>query len=242
MELMTMSAGQPLTMSSREIAELCDKQHQHVKRDTENMLMDLQIDASKFGHIYLDSMNRKQTEYRLDKELSMTLVAGYNVVLRNRIIKRWMELEQKAAAPALPDFQDPVAAARAWADQLEGRQVAEQKRLMLENQLAEQAPKVAAQDMLAISKGDLCIRDAAKALNIQEKRFKALLIQQEWVYRRMSNGRLVGNSVRERQGVMTHKPVTIHHNNGDAETVLQPLITPKGLAKLAEMIAIGISA
>ncbi|MGC0154852.1 phage antirepressor KilAC domain-containing protein [Chromobacterium vaccinii] len=239
---MTLNACQPMTMSSREIAELCEKRHDNVMRDIRTMLEELKLDALSFEGIYQDAYGRQKMCFELDKELTMTLVAGYNVVLRNRIIRRWMELEQKAVAPSLPDFQDPVAAARAWADQLEGRQIAEQKNLMLENQLVEQAPKVAAQDMLAISKGDLCIRDAAKALNIQEKRFKALLIQQEWVYRRMSNGRLVGNSVRERQGVMTHKPVTIHHNSGEAETVLQPLITPKGLAKLAEMIAMGVSA
>ena len=45
------------TMSSREIAELCDKEHRHVKRDIDVMTEQLEIDASKFGHIYLDSMN-----------------------------------------------------------------------------------------------------------------------------------------------------------------------------------------
>ncbi|MDE1714947.1 phage regulatory protein/antirepressor Ant (plasmid) [Chromobacterium amazonense] len=244
MSLMPLN-GQTKTMSSREIAELCEKRHDHVMRDVRLMLIELygEEGVPKFGDTYRNEQNGQEYPcFRLPKDLTLTLVAGYNVRLRKRIIDRWLELEQATAAPTLPDFQNPVAAARAWADQLEGRQIAEQKSLMLENQLVEQAPKVAAQDMLAISKGDLCIRDAAKALNIQEKRFKALLIQQEWVYRRMSNGRLVGNAVRERQGVLTHKPVMIHHNNGEAETVLQPLITPKGLAKLAEMIATGISA
>lgn len=51
------------TMSSREIAELTGKQHQHVKRDCEIMFSELELDASSFGHIYLDSMNREQVEY-----------------------------------------------------------------------------------------------------------------------------------------------------------------------------------
>lgn len=86
-----------LTMSSREIATLCSKQHQHVKRDVETMCQQLELDASKFGHIYLDGQNRQQTEYLLDKETCLCLVTGYNAKLRMAIIKRWQELEQANA-------------------------------------------------------------------------------------------------------------------------------------------------
>ena len=44
-------------------------------------------------------MNRQQTEYLLDEELTMTLVTGYNIVLRNRVIKRWKELELQVNQP-----------------------------------------------------------------------------------------------------------------------------------------------
>lgn len=86
-------------MSSREIADLCDKRHDHVMRDIRNMLSDLKITDPKFGGSYQDSTGRALPCFNLDKELSMTLVAGYNVVLRNRIIKRWMELEEIASKP-----------------------------------------------------------------------------------------------------------------------------------------------
>lgn len=83
-----------LTMSSREIAELTGKQHQHVKRDIEKMLKDIGLeDASKFGHIYLDERNRKQTEFRLPKDLTLTLITGYRADLRYKIVKRLEELE-----------------------------------------------------------------------------------------------------------------------------------------------------
>lgn len=91
----------PITMSSREIAELCEKQHQHVRRDIEAMCVGLEIDPSTFGRIYKDARNRDQQEYALPKDLTITLVAGYNVKLRKRIIDRWMELEG-AAKPLTP--------------------------------------------------------------------------------------------------------------------------------------------
>lgn len=82
-----------IAMSSREIAELCEKQHQHVRRDIEAMCQGLDIDPSTFGRIYRDARNRDQREYLLPKDLTLTLVAGYNIKLRKRIIDRWMELE-----------------------------------------------------------------------------------------------------------------------------------------------------
>lgn len=81
------------TMSSREIAELTGKQHQHVKRDIEIMLTNLGEDVSKFGHIYTDAVNREQTEYLLDRFHTEVLVTGYDVKRRAAVIKRWYDLE-----------------------------------------------------------------------------------------------------------------------------------------------------
>lgn len=83
------------TMSSREIADLTGKQHQHVRRDVERMLEELGEDPSKFGHIYLDTMNRQQQEFRLNRELTDTLLTGYSAELRRRVIARWRELEAR---------------------------------------------------------------------------------------------------------------------------------------------------
>lgn len=88
-----------VTMSSREIAELTGKEHFHVKRDIEHMLKELGKDASSFGGIYLDSMNRQQTEYRLDRELTETLVTGYSIPLRHKVIQRLHQLEAELAQP-----------------------------------------------------------------------------------------------------------------------------------------------
>ena len=75
---MNLMINQVLAMSSREIATLCDKEHFHVKRDIEVLCEQLEVDISKFGGSYLDRMNRQQTEYLLDKDTCLCLVAGYN--------------------------------------------------------------------------------------------------------------------------------------------------------------------
>lgn len=130
------------TMSSREIAELTGKEHRHVRRDIQIMCEQLKIDESRFGHTYVDSMNRNQYEYLLDQETSLCLVAGYSAPLRMAIIKRWKELEDQALKPQLPDFTNPVEAARAWANEVEAKQLAHEK-------LAIAAPKVEYFDKVA---------------------------------------------------------------------------------------------
>lgn len=102
MPILPQFAEKQKTMGTRVIAELCEKEHRNVKRDCDVMFASLNLDALKFEHIYFDSMNRQQTEYLLDEELTMTLVTGYSIVLRNRVIKRWKELEQQ------PDLSNPV--------------------------------------------------------------------------------------------------------------------------------------
>ena len=84
-------SGEVLTMSSLEIAELTGKRHPDVKRDVESMLSALGIDVSSFAHIYRDSQNRKQDEYKLPKDLTLTLVTGYDVKRRHAINRRTLD-------------------------------------------------------------------------------------------------------------------------------------------------------
>ena len=120
MNIQLMQANTDKRMSSREIAELCDKDHRHVRRDIQTMLLKLQMDVPKFGHIYIDSMNREQEEYLINKDLTLTLIAGYSVELRYRIVQRWQELEANANSPVIPQsFADALQLAADQARQLE---------------------------------------------------------------------------------------------------------------------------
>lgn len=93
-------------MTSREIAEYTDKRHGNVMADIHNMLNQLGKDALGFQHIYLDAMNRERIEYRLPKDLTLTLISGYSVPMRHKIVTRWQELEKMPsvlkACPRMP--------------------------------------------------------------------------------------------------------------------------------------------
>jgi phage regulator Rha-like protein len=86
------------TLNSREIAELTGKDHAHVLRDIRDMLDVLKKDASIFGGIYQDAYGRDQPCFNLDRELTITLVSGYDIPLRHRVVTRLTELEATKAA------------------------------------------------------------------------------------------------------------------------------------------------
>lgn len=113
-------------MTSREIAELTGKDHKNIIRDIETTLLQAEIDALKFEHIYIDTQNRSQREYRLPKRECDLVISGYSVKYRLAIIDRWHELENKPAKNQIlvPDFSNPAEAARAWAAQYEAAQLA----------------------------------------------------------------------------------------------------------------------
>ena len=200
-----------LTMSSREIATLCDKRHSDVKRDISVMSEQLELDMSKFAHIYLDSQNREQTEYLLDKETCLCLVTGYNAKLRMAIIKRWQELEQLLPKQVPQTYAEAL---RAYADEVEARELAEQ-------QLAIAQPKVQYFDNLVERNLLTNFTTTAKEFGIKRKDFIAYLLDNGYIYRDQS-GNLLPYAV--------HTPhlFEIKEYSKDQHSRVQTLITPKG--------------
>jgi hypothetical protein len=89
-------------------------------------------DGSDLSHVQEAKDARGYTtEFRLPKDLTLTLVTGYDVKRRHAINVRWLQLEEQvsaSAAPALPDFTNPALAARAWAKSIQPASTGSAKR------------------------------------------------------------------------------------------------------------------
>lgn len=215
-------------MSSRELAELTGKLHKNVKRDIAAMLKDLQVDALSFEHIYQDTQNREQTEYLLDREHTDCLLTGYSAPLRMKVIRRWQELEQANAAPAIP--QNLPDALRLAADLAEQNN---QLRLVV----TEQEPKVQALARIANASGSMCLTDAAKHLGVQRCKLIEWMKANRWIYRREGSARWLAYQPRQAAGLLDHKVTLLGlDEEGGQRLASQVRVTPKGLAVLAQKL------
>lgn len=208
MPILPQFAEKQKTMGTRVIAEICEKEHFHVKRDCEVMFASLNLDASKFGGIYLDSMNRQQAEYLLDEELTMTLVTGYNIVLRNRVIKRWKELENRELSKM---------------EILQMALESEQQKLVLQQQLEIAAPKVAFVDKYVAGNGNKTFRQVTKLLGANERKFRDFLKKEKIMYKLNGEWLAYQNHIDAKR---------FHNNTGISEsnhTFTRSLFTPKGV-------------
>ena len=225
------------TMSSREIAELTGKDIAHVHRDIRSMLEQLGDDP-ELDHVREDKDARGYTAcFHLTKNLSMTLVAGYNVKLRKAIIDRWQELEAQATQPLNPANFSRLQLIELAMQAEQERIESEQKRAALEVKVEAMAPQVEALERIALSDGSLCLTDAAKTLQVAPRELTKLLHEWNWTYRRPMGANWLAHQDRIRSGHMEHKVTTGEKGDGSEWTNTQARVTPKGLAKLAELLA-----
>tara|TARA_R110001599_G_scaffold173340_2_gene365148 strand:- start:4970 stop:5671 length:702 start_codon:yes stop_codon:yes gene_type:complete len=169
-----LNGNEELTMSSREIAELTEKEHSNVKRDISAMILQMnypelklkdcpvfdpselkghEITIGQFRHA-----NNLYDEFKLSHNYTILLVSGYNVNLRMNIIKRWQELESKQS-PQLP--QTMSQALQLAADQAK--------------QLEEQAPKIEYHDKVLSTANGLTTTEIASELNMSAIKLNRLL-------------------------------------------------------------------
>ncbi len=160
------------TMSSREIAELCGKQHAHIMRDIRQMLGELYPEGgqSKFGSTYLDKQGKSQNCYHLPKRECLILVSGYSMTLRAKIIDRWQELEKQAVIPQI-DYSSPQV-------MLGVLTYLKNENEQKDNIIANLKPKAMALESLQRHDGLFGLTEVAKILEMQPKQF-ILFLQQK---------------------------------------------------------------
>lgn len=174
---------------------------------------------------------------RIEYHLGLDMAKEISMVERNAKGKEarqyFIECELRAKSDPIAALNDPRT--------LRGVLLNYSERvLVLETKVAEQAPKVAAFDRIKLADGLVCIRDAAKALGVSErKELVPWLLNNKWCYRRPGTNKLIGYSDKTAagSGYLDHKCVTAQDMDGvDVERV-QVKITAKGMAKLAEVFA-----
>jgi prophage antirepressor-like protein len=170
----------------------------------------------------------------------------YSLILTSRKpeakrFKKWITSEvipsiRKTGSYGVPQInvRDPSQLHQIAIQLVEVNRELEDRARSAEAQVGEMAPKVAGFDRIAGADGLLGIREAAKALGVQERRFTRWLVENDWCFRSHGAQRLLGYAERVKQGFLDHKVKTITGRDGEDKVVEQVMVTPKGLAHLAK--------
>lgn len=173
---------------------------------------------------------KARAEYALSidmaKELSMVERTEKGKQARQYFIACEKALHQ--AAPAIRAPQTLREALQLALDQQERIEA-------LETTVSEITPKAEALDRIAEAEGLLNLTNAAKALQVQPKKFIAYLQTSGWIYRRNGSAEWVPYQGRIQSGHMQAKIYTFtSQTTGDEVLKERAMITAKGLALLAK--------
>ncbi|WP_375700859.1 phage antirepressor KilAC domain-containing protein [Bartonella sp. AA23NXGY] len=232
----TANSATTQTMSSREIAELCGKEHRNVMRDIRQILTELKIELSDFSGLYKDSTGRTLPCYNLPKRECLILVSGYSTALRAKIIDRWQELERQVATPQ-------INLANALENPLTIKQLLLESINQLEdlrNEVSTLKPKAEALEGLKRSDGLFGLIEAAKMLEVRPKDLTNYLRKHDWVYRRAPGAPLLPYQDKIKKGFMDCPAITIQRPDGTEKVLPSTKITSRGLACLREQIFGGV--
>ena len=228
-------------MTSVEIAEVTGKQHAHIMRDIRNLL-DRGVNESNFGLVeYKDKKGEARPMYELTPKGCLILASGYDPVLREKIVNKLDEYQQKERANMLqlPDFTNPAEAARAWAQEYEQKTtlMIENKRLEEENiQLAVENQELKNDknylDLIMKSKALLTISQIAQDYGMSGKALNKKLADMGIQY--SINGQWILYAKYKDCGYVSSRSIDITRSDGRPDVVLHTEWTQAGRKFLYE--------
>lgn len=226
------------TMTSLEIAEVTGKRHDAILRDIRNILSQ-GVDAHNFVETsYTDKANRQQKCFTLTKKGCLILASGYDVLLREKIINRWEELETKERS----QYQVPQSFAEALMLAAKQQEKIEEQQKQLEasskeivelgNTIATMQPKVTYVDMILSSKETVTTTQIAQDYGHSAKVFNVLL--RNFGIQHKVGGQWILYAKYLPCGYVQSDTISITHKDGSAGSVMHTKWTQKGRLFLYE--------
>ena len=170
---------------------------------------------------------------RIEYALTLDMAKELAMVERNDKGKQarqyFIECERRAkAGPVIP--QSLPEALRLAADLAEQKAIAEAA-------LAAAKPKADALDRIATeTAGAVCLRIAAKLLQMPERRFLQFANRKGFIFRNHHSRTWQGYAEKAKAGLLELKLTLVRSSDGSEKTVEQVLFTRAGLAKIAELV------
>lgn len=225
-------------MSSREIADLVGSRHDSVKRAMERLQEKAVVSFSPSVETSHQGPGSRPVEvYLVNKRDSFVVVAQLCPEFTAALVDRWQELEGQVVA-TLPDFTNPAAAARAWADQVEQKEAAEKARVLLTVEIQAQAKKIDHLENL-FKEGETAAQFCKQLNGVNVMQVNAYLKEKNWLFTEGRSGTRwrVTSYARDRYMTEHHNEITPHGK--EAFIAYTPVLLRKGAARLYDLYLAG---
>ena len=235
--LVTILNGTPVT-TTLAIAEGTQVQHKNVLELLRTYLDDLK----EFGSVAFETRPREagkhgggDVEYATLNEQQSTLLLTYmrnsDIVrgFKKRLVKAFWEMVNRPQIDPMQVLNDPAAMRGLLLGYTE-------KVIALEELVGALTPKAEGFDTIAGGDGLVNLMTGAKILQLPPRKFTDFLRENHWIYRRAGGRSNLAYQDKIQAGYMTHKVYIQTDDDGTEHVREQAMITPKGLAKLAELL------
>ena len=226
-----------LVVSSRTVAEELERQHQHVKRDLDKILMSPNVDALILESDYKDTRGRKQSEYLLTKDgfiLYMFNIQGHND-FKMAYINKFNEMEKQITVKEDSYMiDDPVERAKRWIEEQEERKQLETDNAVKEQIIGELQPKADYVDKILESTGTMTITQIAADYGLTAQKLNKLL--KEAKLQRQVGKQWVLYANHMNKGYTKSHTINITRTDGSPDTMPQTRWTQKGRLKIHDVL------
>lgn len=232
--------SEKLRTTSRIIADAFEKQHNHVLRDIRSLIdTNPEWGVSNFGQTpYVDPQNGQTYQmYEMTRDGYSMLVMGFTgkkaMGWKIRFLAAFSAMEERLRSEtrtATIDLNDPSQLVPLLTSYAQRTQVAEAR-------LIDLTPKAEAFDRLDSAEGNLTVRPASKVLGFPEHKLTRWLEINRWAFRQNGRGPLQAYIEKKNAGYLDHKMGRyLDQKTGDDKISITLVITPKGLARLAQLL------
>ncbi|MFQ1914527.1 hypothetical protein ACK35F_13415 [Aeromonas veronii] len=228
--------GGDVTMTSLEISDLVGSRHDNVKVAIERLSKKgvIQLPAMQdCGRINGLGINQTFSVYvftgKQGKRDSLIVVAQLCPEFTARIVDRWQELEEAVSTPAanLPDFSNPAAAARAWAEQYELGQV-----LAIENK--QQQEQI--HSLESLFRQGMTIPQFCKMLNgVNSQQVCIFFEARGWLYNESRSGKRWRAASYARDRYLTEEQKEIRSHGFESFINFTPVLLQKGAVRIYQL-------
>ncbi|MED3574525.1 phage antirepressor KilAC domain-containing protein [Cytobacillus praedii] len=226
-QLVFIEKGQAVT-DSLTVAEVFGKEHKNVLADIRK-----QVDyaGEEFAQLnfqpgeYLDKNKQPRPKMNLSEEAFTLVAMSYNtkeaVQMKIKFIQEFKRMKEALMTISSPSYmiEDPIKRAQKWIEE-------QKERLMLEQQMKENEPKVTYYDLILQSKDVINITQIAKDYGLSGKILNQILNEEEVQYK--TNGQWLLYSKHQDKGYTKSHTIEYRKSNGENGAKLHTKWTQKG--------------